>query len=201
MFDQEPEPTEAALIVTPYQREQPVRSRWLGALFGSVWQLLTTLISMAVAAVVFYFIMRSIEQGRVVLPEMPGASPTTRDPHTSTPGVLPLGIPGASPTAVVQDFYMAANGGKYSEAEAMLAKETKDAISGLWGQLAGGLKGICDKNTKNGTITSIDPISEEIRGEGRTVVITIHFKDGSAKEKDKTGLIRRDGKWQNTLAE
>jgi len=104
-----------------------------------------------------------------------------------------------SPGDVVKDFYMAANAGKYSEAEGMLAKDFKDAVIGPLGQMSGGWKSICDKKTKNGSITSMEPVEEEIRGEGATVVVTIHFKDGTEKENDKTGLIRQDGKWRITL--
>jgi hypothetical protein len=106
-----------------------------------------------------------------------------------------------SPSAVVKAFYMAANDGKYSEAEDMLTKEAKDAVNGPLGQMSGGFKGICDKNTKKGTISSVDVVSEDIRGEGASVTVTIHFKDGSEKKDDKNGLIRRDGKWQVTIGE
>jgi hypothetical protein len=106
-----------------------------------------------------------------------------------------------SPTAVVKSFYMAANEGKYSEAEGMLAKDAKNALSGPLGQLTGDWKRICDKITKNGSITSIEPVNEEIRGEGATVVVTIHFKNGTKKKDDETGLIRQDGKWRIILQE
>jgi hypothetical protein len=102
---------------------------------------------------------------------------------------------GNSPTNVVTRFYTLANEGKYTEAKTLLSKEAAAAVDGELGQLVGGFKGICDKNTKNGTITSIDPVSEEIRGEGATVTVTIHYKDGSAKQNDKSGLVRQNGKW------
>ena len=100
-----------------------------------------------------------------------------------------------------RSFYMAANEGKYSEAEGMLAKDAKNTVDGALGQMGGGMKGACDKATKFGSITSIEPVSEEIRGEGATVVVNLHFKNGSTREKDKTGLVREGGSWRLTLGE
>jgi hypothetical protein len=103
----------------------------------------------------------------------------------------------SSPTAVVKSFYMAANDGKYSEAVGMLSKNAKDNFKGSLGQITfGGFKGTMDIITKHGSITSIEPVSEAIRGEGATVVVTIHFKDGSKREKDKTSVIWEDGRWR-----
>src|SRR5450759_772627 len=79
-------------------------------------------------------------------------------------------------------FYLASNEGRYSEAEQMLSEDAKRAIKGDLGQLAGGFKSICDKNTRDGTITRVDIQKEEVRGEGATVVVKISFKDGTSKD-------------------
>ena len=91
---------------------------------------------------------------------------------------------------------MAANKGEYSEAEKYLSLETIAAVKGI-GALSGGTKGIWDKNTRNGTIEKIDILSEEIRGEGATVLIKIHFKDGKTKDSTEQ-LIKENGDWKLT---
>jgi hypothetical protein len=106
-----------------------------------------------------------------------------------------------SPGEVVKAFYLAANEGRYSEAEQMLSEDAQKAIKGDLGQLAGGFKGICDKNTKEGTITKVEVTKEDIRGEGATVVVKISFKDGSTKDEDKNSLIKEKGSWKLTIGE
>jgi hypothetical protein len=106
-----------------------------------------------------------------------------------------------SPGDVVKAFYLAANEGRYSEAEQMLSEDAQRAIKGDLGQLAGGFKSICDKNTKDGTIVRIDIQKEELRGEGATVVAKISFKDGSTKEGDKNALLKEKGAWKLTIGE
>src|SRR5579863_4389964 len=41
------------------------------------------------------------------------------------------------------------------------------------GQRAGGIRGICDQITKNGSITKIVIVKEEIRGEGAVVIADV----------------------------
>lgn len=106
-----------------------------------------------------------------------------------------------SPGAVVQAFYMAANAGKYSEAEQFLSEDADKAIRGDLGQLAGGFKNICDKNTKEGTIAKVEVQKEEVRGEGSTVIVKIFFKDGSTKDEDKNSLIKEKGAWKLTIGD
>jgi len=106
-----------------------------------------------------------------------------------------------SPGEVVRSFYLAANEGKYSEAEAMLAKEAKEMVNGTLGQMSGGFKSICDKNTKDGNIVGVDIVSEHVRGEGATVVVNMRYKDGTVNSNNETELILRDGKWLVTIGE
>ena len=102
----------------------------------------------------------------------------------------------ASPTAVVQAFYAYANAGRYADAQELLSEEARNAIAGPLGQLSGGWKGICDRNTKNGTIQLVEILSEDVRGEGATVIANISFRDGSSKSQDKTSLVKVGGKWK-----
>ena len=83
----------------------------------------------------------------------------------------------------------------------MLSEDAKRAIKGDLGQLAGGFKSICDKNTRDGTITRVDIQKEEVRGEGATVVVKISFKDGTSKDDDKNSLIKEKGSWKLTIGE
>lgn len=76
------------------------------------------------------------------------------------------GLFGKSPGEVVKAAYMAANAGQYSEAEKYLSSEVLNAMKGGLGVLAGGMKGMWDKTTRDGTIDSIEILSEEVRGEG-----------------------------------
>jgi len=94
---------------------------------------------------------------------------------------------------------MAANAGKYSEAERYFSTEALAAMKGPLGQIAGGFKGIADSNTRNGQIRVVEVLKQEIRGEGATVTARIAFKDGSTKENDVTELIREKGEWKITL--
>lgn len=106
------------------------------------------------------------------------------------------GLVKKSPSQVVAAFYKTANDGKYSEIEQYLSVDAHNLFRGTLGTLAGGMKGICDKTTKNGTITNIEILSEVVRGEGATVIARIHFKDGTVNANDKTELIKEKGEWK-----
>jgi len=108
------------------------------------------------------------------------------------------GLGQKSPSQVVKAFYEAANAARYSEVEQYIASDTLSLVKGTLGAFAGGLKGWCDLETKNGTLTKVDIIREEARGEGATVFARIHFKDGTTKENDKTQLIKEKGEWKIT---
>jgi hypothetical protein len=105
------------------------------------------------------------------------------------------GVLQESPSSVVKEFFALANEGKYTDAEKLLSTEFKGALNGVIGQMTGGIKGLCDDVTKNGTLTRVEVVSEEVRGEGATVIAKLHFKDGSTKE-DKTALRKENGKWR-----
>lgn len=103
-----------------------------------------------------------------------------------------------SPGDVVKAFYTAANEGRYSDAKALLSEGLKKIIDGDLGQANGGIKGACDDASKLGTITKVEILKQDIRGEGATVIATVFYKDGSKKNDDKTQLILENGSWKIT---
>lgn len=103
-----------------------------------------------------------------------------------------------SPSQATQGAYEAANQGKYSEIESYMSSEALSAMKGDLGAMAGGVKGIWDKETHNGTITKIEILREEVRGEGAKVYFRLYFKDGTKKE-NSVPLIREKGHWRLTI--
>lgn len=108
-------------------------------------------------------------------------------------------LAGHGPADVVTMAYMAANAGKYSELEKYLSSEALNAMKGPLGAMAGGVKGIWDKETRNGTIDKIEVLGEDIRGEGGRVHIRVTFRDGNSKE-DRVPMIQEKGEWRMTIA-
>jgi hypothetical protein len=102
----------------------------------------------------------------------------------------------SSPSEVVKSFYMSCNSGEYSKAESSLSADAQRLMHSEIGAMAGGTKGVCDQNTRRGTIAGVDTVSEEIRGEGATVVVSIRYKDGQAQRDDKNSLIKENGAWK-----
>jgi hypothetical protein len=104
----------------------------------------------------------------------------------------------ASPTSVAKTFYSSCNAGEYSKAEATLTPDAKKFLQEGLGVMAGGIKGVCDKISRNGTLTSVDVTDETIRGEGATVTDKIHYKDGTSID-DHGNFMKIDGSWLITL--
>ena len=103
---------------------------------------------------------------------------------------------GSSPSSVVKDYYTYCNAGEYSRAEETLSADSKRMIHGDLGGLIGGMKGLCDKESRNGTLASIDIKGETIRGEGAVVLADIHFQNNGSKMGDRTALIKESGSWK-----
>jgi hypothetical protein len=100
-----------------------------------------------------------------------------------------------SPSDVVREAYLAANEGKYSQAEKHLSSDVVNAMKGHLGAMTGGMKGAWDRLTKGGTIEQMEILKEEIRGEGARVHFRLRYKDGATKEDDEP-LIRENGRWK-----
>ena len=95
---------------------------------------------------------------------------------------------------------MAANEGKYSEAEKYMSSEIINAIKEGTGVFAGGWKGSWDKITRNGTIQKIEILHGDAGGRfGAVVYFRIHFKDGETKD-DSECLIEQGGQWKITFS-
>jgi len=103
-----------------------------------------------------------------------------------------------SPGDIVKAYYAAANEGRYSDVRALFSEGGKKLLDSDLAQLAGGIKGICDKDTKNGTVTKVEIVSQSIRGEGATVIANVFYKDGSTKSNDTSPLILENGSWKLT---
>lgn len=95
-----------------------------------------------------------------------------------------------TPSQVVVATYMAANNGKYSEAEEYLSVNVANLAA-----LSGGMKSNCDRATRNGTIQKVEVLKEDIRGEVATVFFKVLFKEGKIK-KDSETLVKENGLWK-----
>jgi len=103
-----------------------------------------------------------------------------------------------SPSEAVKAFYMAANEGKYSEAEKYLSSEALKAMKNKSEPPSSGVKGTLDRITRNGNIGRIEILDEKIRGTEAKVDFIIHFKDGKTK-KESEPLIKENGVWKITI--
>lgn len=99
-----------------------------------------------------------------------------------------------SPSTAVREAYQECNDGHYSDAAKLMSKDLIASAS-----QTGGVKGLCDLNTRNGTIQNIEVGAEEIRGEGVIVPLTLTFKDGTKNENFRAPAIKEDSKWKVTL--
>ena len=103
---------------------------------------------------------------------------------------------GSSPSDTVKKFAMLANEAKYSEASKYLSKDAINLLQSPAGLGAGGMKKFMDDITKNGTITKIEVIKEEVRGESATVYTNTYYKSGQVDKNDEGHLIKENGKWK-----
>jgi major membrane immunogen (membrane-anchored lipoprotein) len=95
-----------------------------------------------------------------------------------------------SPSDVVVAAYMAANDGKYSEANSYVDPEILSQVGG-----DAAMKQLWDLRTEGGTIQRIEILREEVRGETAKVYFRIHLKDGSTEERNRE-LLKKNGKWK-----
>jgi hypothetical protein len=99
-----------------------------------------------------------------------------------------------SPSDVVKAFYTACNEAKYTDAEALITPESIQVLKSTFG-LAGGLKGYCDGATENGTLQSVEIVSQQLRGEGADIRLILHRKSGNDQDIHET-LIRSGNVWK-----
>jgi hypothetical protein len=106
-----------------------------------------------------------------------------------------VGGPYASPAEVIKTFYSACNTGNYSVAEGLLVPErllTSDVAA-----VDGGLRGICDAETKRGHLQRVEILQQKIRGEIAEVRYTLYYADGTALEETQ-GLVMKHSVWKIT---
>lgn len=104
-----------------------------------------------------------------------------------------FGGPHGSPAEVIKAFYSACNSGNYSVAERLLVPErmlTSDIAA-----IDGGLRGICDTETKQGRLQKVEILKQEVRGEVAEVRYTLYYADGSALEETQ-GLVMKHSGWK-----
>jgi len=107
-------------------------------------------------------------------------------------GLALVGCGGGSPDAAVKGWYKAMNAGKHSDAIKYLGPAMAE-----FAKMDGG-KTISDEMTHNGTMTKVEILSTDIRGEGAEVKARIHFKDDSVEDQD-ISLVKQDGDWKITM--
>ena len=104
-----------------------------------------------------------------------------------------VGGPYASPAEVIKAFYSACNSGNYSVAERLLVPErllTSDVAA-----VDGGLRGICDAETKQGHLQKVEILQQKVRGEIAEVRYMLYYADGSALEETQ-GLVMKHSVWK-----
>lgn len=99
-----------------------------------------------------------------------------------------------SPSETLQAAYLAANQGRYSEAEQYLSADVSAAIEKQW-ENRGGMKAAWDSETRNGAIEKIEILQEDIRGDQATLYFRLHFKDGSTRD-DHGPLMKQGSVWK-----
>ena len=103
--------------------------------------------------------------------------------------------PYGSPAEVIKTFYSACNSGNYSVAEKLLVPEANWVLTRHIGAVDGGLRGICDEETKQGHLEKVEILQQEVRGEVAQVRYMLHYADGSTIEESQ-GLVVKYWVWK-----
>lgn len=101
-----------------------------------------------------------------------------------------------SPGESLRSFYTACNEGRYSEAEPLLSESLRTLLKSTQAAQRGGLKTVCDRISRNGTLVKVEIVREAIRGEGAVVTANISFKDGTTNQGTQTDLIKEGSSWK-----
>ena len=99
------------------------------------------------------------------------------------------------PAEVLRMTYDLANQHHYKDAESHLSKKAYAQMHGVMAGLTGGNEKLWDGWTKNGTISRIEILKEDIQQDKATVRYKLHFKDASVKE-DEDDFVLEDGQWK-----
>ena len=104
-------------------------------------------------------------------------------------------VPYGSPGEVIKNFYSACNNGNYSVAERLLVPEANRVLTRHIGAVDGGLRGICDEETKEGHLQRVEVLHQEVRGEVAQVRYMLYYADGSTIEESQ-GLVLKHWVWK-----
>jgi len=110
---------------------------------------------------------------------------------TTLNGLVPYG----SPAEVIKTFYSACNCGNYSVAERLLVPEANRVLTRHIGAVDGGLRGICNEETRQGHLQRVEVLQEEVHGELAQVRYMLYFADGSTIEESQ-GLVLKRWIWK-----
>jgi hypothetical protein len=99
--------------------------------------------------------------------------------------------PYGSPAEVIKTFFSACNSGDYSVAERLLVPEANRVLTRHIGAVGGGLREICDEETKQGHLQKVEVLHQEVRGEVAEVRYMLYFADGSALEESQGLVVER----------
>jgi Domain of unknown function (DUF4878) len=103
--------------------------------------------------------------------------------------------PYGSPAEVIKTFYSACNSGNYSVAERLLVPEADLVLNRHIGAVGGGLREICDEETKQRHLQKVAILHQEVRGDIAQVRYMLYYADGSAIE-DSQGLVVKHWVWK-----
>ena len=98
--------------------------------------------------------------------------------------------PYGSPAEVIKTFYYACNRGDYLAAERLLVPEANRVLTRHVGAVDGGLRGICDAETKRGHLQKVEILQQEVRGEVTQVRYMLYYADGSAIEESQALVVK-----------
>jgi hypothetical protein len=100
-----------------------------------------------------------------------------------------VGCGGGSPGGAVKDYYNAMNSGKYADAITYLGPAMAEMAKFDGGKM------MSDEMTHNGTMTKVEILETNVRGEGAEIKARIHFKDSSVNDTN-ISLVKQDGDWK-----
>jgi hypothetical protein len=102
-------------------------------------------------------------------------------------------VPYDSPPEVIKTFFSACNSGNYSVAESLLVPEVNRELTRHVGAVDGGLRAICDEETKQGHLQRVEVLQQEVRGELAQVHYMLYYADGSTIEGSQGLVLKRWG--------
>ena len=109
--------------------------------------------------------------------------------------ILPGFVPHDSPAQVIKTFFSACSSGNYSAAERLLVPEVNQVLTRQIGAVDGGLRAICDEETKQGHLQRVEVLQQEVHGELAQVHYRLYYADGSTMEGSQ-GLVLKRWSWK-----